>query len=162
MRNSNAEGVIDDCNSDLDKIEHLISAIGATNPISNYLTKYSIIRICGTLEVCYKTIIADYYELKAPLMSTFLLNKVRNATMNPNYQNICTTLQSFDEDLAKAFKDKVRSLNDSDELISAFNTLNKTRNEVAHGISSTISFSDAKRMFSCSLQIINELDSLMV
>lgn len=147
MRNSNAERVILDCNSELEKIEHLISAIGATNPIANYLTKYSIIRICGTLEVCYQTIIADFYEERAPLMSTFLLNKVRNATMNPNYQNICTTLKSFDDDLADNFKENVHSIDNHDEIISAFDTLNKTRNEVAHGISSTVSFSDAKRMF---------------
>ena len=65
---------IDNCKDDLNKIWHLIEGIGTINPISGYLTRFALIRICGTLEVCYKSIIADYYEAFSPDRKSTRLN----------------------------------------------------------------------------------------
>lgn len=62
INNINASNAIVDCNAELSRITGIIDSVGSMSHLSNYLTKYSLIRICGTLEVCYKTIIADYYE----------------------------------------------------------------------------------------------------
>ncbi len=72
INNINAKAAIDDCNAELDRITGIINGVGSTSPLSGYLTKYSLIRICGTLEVCYKTIIADYYENAAPQLGQFI------------------------------------------------------------------------------------------
>ena len=61
INNPNAQTAIDDCNAELSRITGIINGVGSTSPLSGYLTKYSLIRICGPLEVCYKTFIADYY-----------------------------------------------------------------------------------------------------
>lgn len=72
INNPNAQTAIDDCNAELSRITGIINGVGSINPLSGYLTKYSLIRICGTLEVCYKTIIADYYENLAPQLGRYI------------------------------------------------------------------------------------------
>ncbi len=162
INNRNAQTAIDDCNAELSRITGIIDGVGSTSPLSGYLTKYSLIRICGTLEVCYKTIIADYYENIAPLLGRYIGYHLRNASMNPTYENICKALEHFDEKRRKKFKTTVAALPNNDILTDAFSALNRERNNVAHGISSTLSFNDMKDRFAKAIKIIEALDSIMV
>ena len=75
IKNEIAQYAIDDCRTKLDKIWHMIEAVGSTNKISGYLTRYALVRICGTLEISYKTIIADYYVQQSPLLDRFIIIK---------------------------------------------------------------------------------------
>lgn len=68
MNNQNFLTNIDECKEDLQRIRNLISAIGSMSPVAGYLTKFALIRVCGTLEICYKTLIADFYESVSPEM----------------------------------------------------------------------------------------------
>lgn len=52
INNPNAKTAIEDCNAELSRITGIINEVGSTSNLSGYLTKYSLIRICGTLEVC--------------------------------------------------------------------------------------------------------------
>lgn len=162
MNNQKAQAAIYDCNAELLRITGIINGVGSTSPLSGYLTKYSLIRICGTLEVCYKTIIADYYENIAPLLGRYIGCHLRYASMNPTYENICKALWHFDENRKKKFKNAVAALPDKDKLIKAFFTLNRERNNVAHGSSSALSFNDMKDRFDEAIKIIEALDSIMV
>lgn len=162
INNINAKSAIDDCNADLVRIAGIINGVGSTSPLSGYLTKYSLIRICGTLEICYKTIIADYYENISPKLGQFIGFHLRNASMNPTYENICQAIKRFDDDKQQRFKSAVTALPNNDRLKEAFFVLNRERNNVAHGINSTLSFIDMKIRFSETIQIIEVLDSIMV
>lgn len=51
MNNPIASQAISDCNDELIKIRNQINALGSTSSISGFLTRYSLIKICGTLEV---------------------------------------------------------------------------------------------------------------
>jgi hypothetical protein len=53
-------------------------------------------------------------------------------------------------------------LENRESLIEAFSVLNRERNNVAHGITSTLSFNDMKTRFSEAIKIIEVLDSVMV
>ena len=162
INNPNAQTAIDDCNAELSRITGIINGVGSTNPLSGYLTKYSLIRICGTLEVCYKTIIADYYENIAPQLGQFISYHLRDASLNPIYENICKALSRFDDSKNELFKKEVANLANKDSLIDAFKVLNRERNNVAHGTNSTLSFNDMKSRFSEAIKIIEVLDSVMV
>ncbi len=162
MINNIAKNAIDDCHAELTRISGIIEGVGSTSPLSGYLTKYAIIRICGTLEVCYKTIIADYYENIAPQLGKFIGCHLRDASMNPTYNNICAALGRLDEAKKTTFKTSVTALVNYDNLVHAFDILNKTRNDVAHGANCNLSFNDMKTRFSEALQIIEILDNVMV
>lgn len=162
MNNINAKSAINDCNADLARITDIINKEGSTNPLSGYLTKYSLIRICGTLEICYKTIIADYYENISPQLGQFIGFHLRDASMNPTYDNICRAIKSFDDTRQQSFKSAVTILPHTESLQEAFSVLNRERNNIAHGLNSTLSFNDMKKRFSEALQIIEVLDSIMV
>ncbi|MBQ2243641.1 MAG: hypothetical protein II318_05435 [Bacteroidales bacterium] len=162
IQNVEAKNTIDDCNAELSRIAGIINKVGSTDPLSGYLTKYSLIRICGTLEMSYKTIIADYYENIAPQLGPYITCHLRDASMNPTYGNICTALGHFDTTRKKDFKDAVDALNNKDNLIRAFDVLNRERNNVAHGYSSNLSFKDMSNHFLETIQILEALDSIMI
>lgn len=161
MNNINADTAIKDCLNELNRIERIINEEGATSPICSYLTKYALIRTCGTIEVSYKTIIADYYERYSSVLGSFITHHVRNATRNGTYDNICTALKEFDETKSKNFKVTINSLTDKEKILSSMKSLNTARNNVAHGISSTLSFTDIKSYFNDSLIVIEKLDDEM-
>lgn len=162
INNIIAKTAIDDCNAELVRITGIINGVGSTSPLSGYLTKYSLIRICGTLEVCYKTIIADYYENMAPQLGQFIGHHLRDASMNPTYDNICKALGRFDSNKKTAFTNSVQNLANTQALIASFSTLNNARNKVAHGDNSTLSFNDMKGRFQEAVQIIEVLDSIII
>lgn len=162
INNTDARTAIDDCNAELSRITTIIDREGSTSLLSGYLTKYSLIRISGTLEICYKTIIADYYENLAPQLGQFIGCHLRDASLNPTYENICKALSRFDDIKNDLFKKEVANLKNKDNLIQAFYVLNRERNNVAHGTSSTLSFNDMKSRFSEAIKVIEVLDSVMV
>lgn len=162
ISNLNAKIAIDDCNAELLRITGIIEGIGSTSPLSGYLTKYSLIRICGTLEICYKTIIADFYENISPQLGHFIGFHLRDASMNPTYENICQALKRFDDSKNHDFKVVVNALEHSEQLIEAFKVLNRERNNVAHGNNSNLSFNDMKSRFLDASKIIEALDSVFV
>lgn len=161
MNNTNADTAIKDCLNELNRIERIINAEGSTSPICSYLTKYALIRTCGTIEVCYKTIIADYYERYSSALGSFITHHVRNATRNGTYENSCTALREFDETKSKNFKVVINSLPDKEKILSSMKSLNTARNNVAHGISSTLSFTDIKGHFNDAIKVIEKLDDEM-
>ena len=136
---------IDNCRADLDKIWHLMEALGTMTPVSGYLTKFAIIRICGTLEVCYKSIIADYYEAFSPELQRYIGIHVRSASLNAQYESICKVLKEFSEE----------------KISTAMAELNNARNKVAHGNSTAMSFNDMKQKFEDTIVILEKLDEVL-
>lgn len=162
ITNANAQTLINDCNDELDRINHLIQGLGTTNSVSNYLTKYALIKCCTTLENVYKTIIADYYEGLAPSLVQYLTQMVRNANRNANLDNIHRFLSEFDHTKKATFKTKLQSLTNSHQLIQEFKDLADARNSLAHGNAMTLSFNDIKNKYDSSVKIMEELDATMI
>ena len=161
MRNNTVDSIISDCNSELERIGHMIEGLGSTSPISGFLTKYSLMQISGTLERAYKIIIADHYKAFSPELERFINNNVLEATANACYGNICKMLKSFDISKTTEFKDAVNALPDGEQCISLFNELNDIRNNVVHGGTVIPSFVDLRLKYQGSLKIIDVLDSIM-
>ena len=82
--------------------------------------------------------------------------------MNPTYGNICQALERFDDNRQRNFKTAVDALPNKESLKESFSVLNRERNNVAHGINSTLSFNDMNNRFSEAIKIIEVLDSVMI
>lgn len=161
ISNANAQAIIDNCNSELDKLEKIIEVFGATHRASGFLTRYALLKCSTSLENCYKTIIADYYENQAPTLSHYLNNMVRNATRNANLDNIHKFLKEFDHTKHLNFKDRLSNLADMDSILREFKELAKARNDLAHDSSMTMSFNEIKTKYISSVRIMEELDETM-
>lgn len=161
MNNENAESSIDSCIKELERIETLIeNLLGHTSPIVPYLTKYAIVRACGTVEHCFKTIIADLHT-GTPQVLNYIDNTIRSSSMNPSINNICTTLKKFDEGWNTAFTDKIKAHEHPQRLRDSIDSLNSARNSFAHGGTPTSTFENVKNYFNDTVIIISMLDEVV-
>jgi hypothetical protein len=161
MNNQKAQSEFNDCQADLLRITETIGKIGSLNTLTGYLTKYSIIRVSGALENCYKTIIADFYEAQAPTIQYFIGKHVREVSLNATYENICKVLKDFSVEKNNEFKAKIEDFESKNEILNAMSDINKARNQVAHGHDSNMTFEDAKEKFDKSIKIIEKLDEVL-
>lgn len=161
MNNENAQASIDVCNAELQRIFHLIEGLGHMSPVVPFLTNYSIVRACGTVEFCFKTIISDLHAGHSPQVQHYVDNTIRNSSMNPSRDNICKTLRRFDEDWNTKFKDKLNTHEHSARIKSSIDSLNTARNSFAHGETPSSSFENIKNYFKDSVVILEMLDEVV-
>lgn len=114
MNNQNFLTNIDECKEDLQRIQNLINGIGSMSPVAGYLTKFALIRVCGTLEICYKTLIADFYEAVSPELQRYITIHVREASLNAKYDNIIKVLKEFSEEKSNDYKKNLNAREDKD------------------------------------------------
>src|SRR5690554_8175596 len=96
---------IESCLDEFSKIKSIIDGMGATSHPVPFLTRYSIIRACGAVEFGFKALISDINsENQSEQVKSFIDNKFRNSSINPNYANICKSLAGFDDSWSRKFK----------------------------------------------------------
>lgn len=163
MNNTTAKLYIDDCNDELAKIDLIIQAFGQFNNAVPYLTKYAIIKACGTIEQCFKTIIADHSSHgQSPQVKNYIDETIRKSSMNPSYDNICATLKKFDGAWVNAFKQAINAHPDKSQIDTSLKSLNEERNKFAHGGQPTASFINVKAYFSHAISLITILDTIII
>lgn len=161
MNNVSVQHILDDCRNDLIKINHLIVGMGVMADPVPFLTSYALIKTCGTIEFCFKTIIADIHVGASRQVQNYINRKIRESSMNPTESNICNILKSFDENWNKDFKAKLNSHADCEKIKSSLTSLNEARNIFAHGRPSTISFNDVQEYFEQTRKLIEILDDVV-
>lgn len=161
MHNTTAEGLVNICTNDLSRIDSFITSMGSTSPASNFLTKYALMHVCGTLERSYKAIITDYYKRFSHELERFIDKNVSDASLNATYDNICKVLKMFNEAKCTEFKNKVHALPNHDRVLLSFTSLNNLRNDLVHGRSMTASFTDIRILYQEVLQVIIKLDETL-
>ena len=160
--NQQVNEIIENCRADLERIFHLIEGLGSLAPASGYLTKFALIRISGTLEICYKQLIEDYYAGTSPHLQRFITIHVRDANLNAKYENICKVLKDFDESKCYTLKASINAREDKDDMLHAMSDLNNARNDVAHGDSTTMTFNEMRQKFENSVLLLQELDKVLI
>jgi len=161
MNNQEAQNSIDICIEELERIYHLIQGHGHMSPIVPFLTKYSIVRACGTIEFCFKTIISDSHSGHSTQITNFIDNTIRNSSMNPSRHNITTTLKKFDADWKNNFNQKLNETANNERLKNSIDSLNSARNSFAHGDTPSASFENIKNYFDDSIEIMKILDEVV-
>jgi hypothetical protein len=163
MNNLDVQSLLSDCDNELAHIDALISTHGGTSLIVPYLNKYSVIRSCGTIEISFKTLIADYCSKRSKQqVKNFLNKKVRENSANPSYSRILQVLSDFDDSWVTNFKTQMQALANYRSIQSSIQSLVDARNEFAHGGNPTITFTDLRNYFNESKLMIITLDSVIV
>ncbi|MGD6831010.1 HEPN domain-containing protein [Sutcliffiella halmapala] len=162
MYNIEAKQILKDCKDELDIINNFINRdkFNSKNP---YLVKYCVIRISGSIETAFKTIIADAFDFNASeKVKTFVEKEIRESSKNPSYSNICTLLKKIDNSWNEQFKNSVNIEKSRDSaLLTSLESLNEARNSFAHGKNTTVSFDGVLLYFTKASKIIDILDSVV-
>lgn len=163
MNNQSALTLVQQCEFDLQRIDLIIQALGSTNNAVPYLTKYAIIKVCGTLEQCFKIIISDFSCLdQSTQVKKFVDISFRESSINPNLDNIHKSLKKFDEQWNDNFKNLLNADPDVTRIRSSITSLNNARNEFAHGGNPTLTFSDVNSYFADAKKIIDFIDQSLI
>lgn len=162
MNNTDVQQLLDNCDVELTHIASIITSLGGTNLTVPYLNKYSVIKSCGTIEISFKTLIADYCSKRSKSqVKNFLNKKVRENSANPSYSRIIQILGDFDDTWVVNFKSQMRALPNYSSVTSSIQSLVDARNDFAHGGNPTITFADIKTYFDESKIIIQTLDNVI-
>lgn len=163
MNNSVVQLLVDECDSDFARIDQIIYVLTNTNPAVPYLTKYAIIKACGTLEQAFKVLISDFSCIgQSNQVKKFVDISFRESSINPNLDNIHKSLKRFDEAWNDNFKNYLNNDSDIMRIRSSITSLNNARNQFAHGGNPTVTFNDVKDYFHDAKKIINYLDQSLV
>jgi hypothetical protein len=161
MNNNTAERSINTCLSELDKIKMLIEGMGGASHPVPFLTKYAIIKSCGTIEFCFKTIISDIHSNQSQQIVRYINTTFRFSSINPTKDNICKCLSRFDKAWNENFKKELVNHPHHSKIEDSLKSLNNARNDFAHGGHPTTSFDNVKEYFSDSVEIIKILDDIV-
>jgi len=149
---------LNDCQKELNTIKRIIPR-DPLNTSVYFLTLYSLVKTCGTIEYVFKAIISDFFDKsKIKQIKYYIAKSIRESSANPRYSKICETLEKFDETWNNDFKANINILPDKNKLISSLNSLVNDRNEFAHGKNPTVSFSSICSYYQDAIKIINILD----
>jgi hypothetical protein len=163
MNNSDVLILLDDCQVDLEKVKGLINFIGHTSNIVPYLTKFALIRSCGTIKVAYKNILADFCgEKEKKQVKQFINKRVRESSNNPTYSNMCGFLKEFDHDWNVKFKSQINTHPNKDQILLSLESLVDARNDFAHGGNPSITLENIIEYFSFCRQAIEIFDSIVI
>jgi len=159
MRNLQVQTYLDICTTDMDKIEKIIDGLGQLSNIVPFLTKYAIIKACGTLELSFKTLLADQLNANAGHQLVTYVNKtIREKPLNPNMSNWHQLLKKLDKSWSDQFKVNVDALPHSAKIYTSLDSLNAARNAFAHGLEPNVSFPSVKEYFADSRRALEILD----
>ena len=163
MNNSDVQLLVSECDNDFERIEKIIEVLTSTNPAVPYLTKYAIIKACGTLEQAFKVMISDFSCIGQSIqLKKFVDISFRESSINPNLDNIHSSLKKFDEQWNENFKNFLNADKDVSRIRSSIKSLNNARNQFAHGGNPTVTFSDIKDYFDDAKKIMNYLDQSLI
>jgi RiboL-PSP-HEPN len=159
MNNPDIQALVDECDNDFARIETLILALTSINPAVPYLTKYAIIKACGTLEQSFKLLISDFSCAGQSIqIKKFIDISFRESSINPSLDNIHKSLKKFDEQWNNNFKAFLDADTNISRIKSSINSLNNARNLFAHGGNPTVTFNDVKDYFEDAKKIIEYIE----
>lgn len=136
----------------------LVNSLGELALSTPYVKKYAVIRATSSIEIGFKTIIADRVdEGSHQQLKNFVAKKIRKSSANPRLEKIEELLKEFDEHWQTRFKEKV-AFSDQLSLRGALATLVDTRNSFAHGGLAGLDINDTITFFNCGCEVLRLLD----
>ena len=162
MNNDSVRQLLDACGAEIAALQTLVNGLGVGSNIVPYLSKYGLIKACGTIEQAFKSIVADKCSYRArQQIKNYLTEKVRNGSSNPSYSNICSLLKAFDTTWRDNFKNLVDGHAHAASLKTSLQSLVDARNEFAHGGNPRISIGDVALYYADARKVIECLDRVV-
>ena len=162
--NQECNNLINNCRIELKDIQLIIRNIKASSTQRPYLTRYSLIRVHGTIEQCYKNIVAVYCENGSNnQMKNFLGKNFRSRALSLYYDRLLNNMKDFDEMWRDEFRVKFKRYSplSKNKIKTSLTSLVDARNEFAHGINTPITFRDVKNYFKEAEKIISIIDRII-
>jgi len=154
--------LINDCNVEIDKIKSIVD-LSPLDATTQFLNKYTLIKACGTVELVFKSIIANFFDSSSIIqVHNFINRNVRESSANPKYDKICNMLKGYDSQWCIDFKDSVNRLSNSIKVKQSLESLVEQRNAFAHGKNTTITVANVKDYFTDAVIILNLLDEAVM
>lgn len=162
MNNAEVQQQMTVCSAELAQVKTLIDNLGFTSTIVPYLTKYAVVRACGSVELAFKAVIADYCSRRGKKqVKRFLTRKVRDGSANPSYDKICQFLHDFDEEWKRDFKGLIEQEANKANLLTSLQSLVDARNDFAHGGNPSASIGDVLVYYGHARRIIEIMDGVV-
>lgn len=156
--NGSYQQTLRDCEIELNNIQQWINNNILDSNV-RFLTSYSVIKACGTVEYVFKQIIYDRLSNGANDEAKTYLNKsIIEASFNPSTGQMYRILEKINSEWKVEFENLIKgSLQ-----IGQLNSLVKLRNHFAHGSAITASINDVKSYYNAGVWILEKLCEVMV
>lgn len=152
--NGNYERMLQDCATEIDNIQQWISNHTLDSNV-RFLTSYSVIKACGTIESVFKQMVYDNLASGAnEEAKTFLNKSIIEASFNPSPGQIYKLLEKINVTWRMDFERLIGGTNQKGHLKS----LVELRNSFAHGSAITASINDVKGYYNAGMWILEKLD----
>lgn len=162
MNNSDVAQVLSACDAELVHVQAIIVNLGNTSAVVPYLTKYAVVRACGSIETSFKAVIADYCSNRSKKqVKRFIDRRIRDGSANPTIENMNKFLLDFDKDWQVAFKGQLNAEPNKSVLVTSLQSLVDARNEFAHGGNPTASLTDVIQYFDHAKRIVEIMDAII-
>ncbi|MBU0594583.1 MAG: hypothetical protein KKH74_12725 [Gammaproteobacteria bacterium] len=159
MNNPDVAQVLSACDAELVQVQEIIANLGVTSAVVPYLTKYAVVRACGSIETSFKAVIADYSSHRSiKQVKRFIDRRIRDGSANPTIENMNKFLLDFDKDWQDTFKRQLNAEPNRSALITSLQSLVNARNEFAHGGNPTTSLTDVIQYFGHAKRIVEIMD----
>ena len=160
MKNGEVQMLLDNCDAELNQVQSLINGLGIASNINPFLTKYALIRACGTIEQSFKTVVADFCAKRSKKqLKRFLELRVRDSSMNPSFSNMIKLLKDVDENWADALKASLAASPDKEAFMLSLQSLVDARNDFSHGGNPSTTIGDVLTYFVHSRAVVEFLDA---
>lgn len=162
MNNPDVAIILSACDAELVHIQGIIINLGITSAVVPYLTKYAVVRACGSIETSFKSVIADYCSQRSKKqVKRFIDRRIRDGSANPSIENMYKFLLDFDKNWQIAFKAQLNAEPNKTALTSSLQSLVDARNDFAHGGNPTTSLMDVVQYFGHAKRIIEIMDAIV-
>lgn len=163
MNNRRVERMLDNCAAELTAISIIFRTVSIFSPQAQFLTRYALIKSCGTIELGYKSLIADRAKFGATNeLKSYVDAKLLGNSRNPSYEVILDALGDFSEDWEISFRQSINGRPDRERLKNSLISLKNGRNTFAHGGIPTVSFAYVNQYFDDSRLLLEALDAVLV
>jgi hypothetical protein len=163
MNNVRVAQILVDCDLELKRIKVILDKSDPFDANVPFLTKYTLIKTCGVIEVSYKAIVSDFVMVSASMqVQNYISETVVDSSRNPSVRAIEDLLSSFDDNWLRKFRVVFRARSDNARLESSLKSLKEQRNKFAHGNDPTVTFNDIQSYYEDSKLIIVDLDSVII
>ncbi|RPI16030.1 MAG: hypothetical protein EHM58_12780 [Ignavibacteriae bacterium] len=141
----------------LNSLFDTVSNIKDNEEIKSHLTRYLCIRTSGYLESVIKSLVEAYVEKSCPQPTqNFINSKVKRVT-NLDEKKLTKFLESFSKQWSEYFEIEV-----SEREKSSLNSVISNRNQIAHGVSVSLNYSNMKQYYDDLKNIVEVLKNIII
>lgn len=144
-------------NSNKQKLDYLFGKVkdfSADTYLQSHWARYLCISVSGFLETSVRIIYREYAKSTAPpLVANFVEEKLKNF-QNPNMDKILQLTGGFSKEWANELRLKTEG-----ELKDAVESISNNRNQIAHGGSVGISYSQIKSYYDRAIKVIELIEN---